>query len=1191
MEGRQLGPYLVESPLGSGGMGSVWRARVVQAAAGLAPGTPVALKVIHRQILSRHGAVMRFLREAELGRRVRHPNVVGAIDAGSADVDGSQQLYLVMELVEGRTLRMLLDELGAVPEPLVREIAVQVADGLAAIHAAGIVHRDLKPENLLLTPDHKVRIMDLGIARLVEESFQLTQTGEFVGSLYFAAPEHLRGGRVGPPSDLYSLGVTLYELVTGTNPFAFPDPGRVVGAHLNDVPPRADEGRPDVSPFLAEILATLLAKEPAARFPDAHTLRGVIAAGESSTWWAERAPRIREQTDEVPRIPVGRTTPLVGRDHELAALRQGWTGAVAGHGSTILLEGEAGIGKTRLVDAFLSELRGQDAHVLYGAFLPTGGGNALADAVTGFIGASPAESALASYLTGMQGLVPAFAAYLRHEARPAGSEPLSAQGIHAAMCRLMRGLAERRPVVWVVDDLHFADPLGRQIVLSMARAAPGHRVLLVAAARPGLPPDELAHLGRAGDFRRVGLGRLSPREVIELLRIALHSETVADRLGGKIAYKSDGVPYFVVELLQELHESEILRRLPDGSYETTREVADLEVPSAVRDLVRGRLTDLSDDERAILDVAAVQGFEFDADLIARVREMKRVVVLERLAGLQRRSGLVHGGGGRNRFDHHQVQEVLYDEMLPELREEYHALVAEAVAARDGAGEPSPEAEFRIAWHHLRGNRPQACAASIARVVQHLVELFRHDAVVDLARRALAVPGLVDGTRREELLYSLASSFEFTGRRSEERAALDESLRLADGSADPLRQARARRRLAWHLLGVSDLANARPLLEEALILSAGDPRELTAVTGQLGSLALESSRWDEARSLFERQLALARETGARAEEGNALGNLGILLKRLGRYEDARRSYEADLLVARSLGDRRGEAQTTCNLGALFAETGSPDDARARYEQALSIAGEIGDRRIEASATGNLGNVWRRLGRFADALSAYERHAALSREIGDRRGETVAFVNIGETLATLGDMEGARATFSACLDAAREVGSPLYESYARHGLGEVAERCGDLDGAVGSLSEALAIRRSVNAPRPVAESLLALGRVHAAAARPDAARTSLDEALAMARSLGAAELLTRATCLLATLPGVDPSDAVRALHEFGGRLRPDAAIEARHAAWRATNYAAHLAEAKRLLAEITSHVPLDRRSAMVTNVPLHRAVAEA
>ncbi|MHC4473218.1 MAG: serine/threonine-protein kinase, partial [Planctomycetota bacterium] len=374
---ERLGAYLVDREIGRGGMGTVYLARDGGDADD--PGGSVALKVVHPHLMERQGFFKRFLREAEMGRRLNHVNVVRTLEADAVKVEGETFLFLVMEYVEGRTLRELLRDLGSAPEALLLEIARQTATGLAAIHAAGIVHRDLKPENVLITDDHRVRIMDLGVARPLEDLDALTHEGQFAGSLVYAAPEQFGRGELGPAADLYALGVLLYELATGDNPFRHEAPAEVMRAHLDLTPPPACERNPEVSDFLSEVLAELLEKVPDERFASAEALLEVLEEGERSRWWLERerAPR----RDEVPRVPVRRETRLYGREMDLEILKQAWAEARSGDGNVLLVEGEAGIGKSRLVDALLQEIRGDGACVLYGSYPPSGGLGGLADGI------------------------------------------------------------------------------------------------------------------------------------------------------------------------------------------------------------------------------------------------------------------------------------------------------------------------------------------------------------------------------------------------------------------------------------------------------------------------------------------------------------------------------------------------------------------------------------------------------------------------------------------------------------------------------------------------------------------------------------------------------------------------------------------------------------------------------------------
>jgi serine/threonine-protein kinase len=273
--GTSLGPYRIERELGSGGMGKVYAAVVAGRCPGLDIGTCVALKVVHPHLLEADGFFKRFLREAEIGRVVRHENVVRTFDCDQVVLDGTTYAFLVMEYVEGQTLRDLLDELDRVPEELCRHIGREVCKGLSAVHAAGVIHRDMKPDNVLITADHVVKVMDLGVARLQDEALRLSQTGAFVGSIHYAAPECFRqGGKdVDGRADLHALGLVLYELACGTNPYAADDVPQILRRVMHEDPRRLGDVNPQLSPFFEEVVHCLLAKEPGERFSTAAELR------------------------------------------------------------------------------------------------------------------------------------------------------------------------------------------------------------------------------------------------------------------------------------------------------------------------------------------------------------------------------------------------------------------------------------------------------------------------------------------------------------------------------------------------------------------------------------------------------------------------------------------------------------------------------------------------------------------------------------------------------------------------------------------------------------------------------------------------------------------------------------------------------------------------------------------------------
>jgi tetratricopeptide (TPR) repeat protein len=1161
MQGKRLGPFRIDAELGSGGMGTVYDARVEETILDLVPGARVALKVIHRHLMGRPGYLERFVREAVVGLRVDHVNVVRALGTLELETDGETLHGIVMEYVEGQTLRELLDRLALVPEALLREIARQIADGLAAIHAAGVVHRDLKPENILITEEHQVRIMDMGVARLVDAD-TLTAHGEFIGSLFYGAPELFRREELGPPLDLYSLGVLLYELATGVNPFHGTDVTEIIAAHLNLTPPPVATTESEISVFLSEVITTLIEKRQDARFASAVQLRDVLEEGERSAWWVLRERELLRAEKLRPRIHVRRKTDICGREREIEVLLRHWARARTGEGRVLLIEGEAGLGKTRLVDAFLDRIEERDTQMLYGSYPPTGGLGALSDAIVEKFGMGGLEEGLRPYLTVTPDLVASFAAFARNEIPPEGAEPCAGDGVRALFCHLVRGLAAEGPVIWVVDDLHFAEEDSRNIVLSIARAVEDLPVLLLVTTRPGLPEEEIGHYGRMSHAHHILLPRLGETEVIDLIRGVFQSDALAESLGQRIARKSDGVPFFVFEMIRSLEEEGIIRELPSGQCVETRVVEEIIVPSAVRDLVRARLHDLSDGDRGLLDVAAVIGFAFDPDLIARVRGVRRIEVLESLAALERRSGVIRSGPGTYRFDHSQIQEVLLLDLPAALEAEYHAALAEALAARDDVVGADPadvpaETAHGIARHHLKGCRPEEGLPYLTCALDHLTRAFRNDAALRLADDALDREGLLEGTTRAEVLLRKASLLNLLGRREEESACLEEALRLADESMESGIRARARVSLGAHLWS--------------------------------------TTRYDEGRQCLESAVLLASAAGDHREETRAWVTLGNILLSQGQHAQARAHHERALALARSAGDRRSELIATGNLGIVYRNEGRLDEARDLYERALDIAQQIRDRRAEGVATGNLGNVMWHLGRYEGAAARFGAYLGISREIGFRLGEGLALLNLGPLWAALGDPDAAQEVFRQARPILREIGARREMGYVLQGLAEVAEQTGDAAQARQWYDEALELRRDIGYVRGVTETLVTRGRLSVDEGLPEEARRDLDEALALSRKVMDVNGTVLATAYLALLAGksgaTEKAEAVDALTRHRSGLSHAKKMEACFVLWRALGDHDHLEDAARLLTDLRHRAPRASRDAMIENVPLHRDIVAA
>ncbi|HEU4656749.1 MAG TPA: Stk1 family PASTA domain-containing Ser/Thr kinase, partial [Capillimicrobium sp.] len=251
------GRYRVISRVGSGGMADVYCAEDTQL------GRNVALKLLHRRFAEDREFVERFRREASSAASLQHPNVVAVYDRGQWD--GTS--YIAMEYLDGRTLKRVIDEEAPLPATRAIDLAVQILRAARFAHKRGVIHRDLKPHNVIVDAEGRAKVTDFGIARA--GASDMTQTGSIMGTAQYLSPEQAQGLPVTPASDLYSIGIVLYEMLTGRLPFDGESAVTIALKQVNEAPPPPSRLNPAITPELEEVVLRALAKDPAQRFPDA----------------------------------------------------------------------------------------------------------------------------------------------------------------------------------------------------------------------------------------------------------------------------------------------------------------------------------------------------------------------------------------------------------------------------------------------------------------------------------------------------------------------------------------------------------------------------------------------------------------------------------------------------------------------------------------------------------------------------------------------------------------------------------------------------------------------------------------------------------------------------------------------------------------------------------------------------------
>jgi tetratricopeptide (TPR) repeat protein len=1194
LTGKQLGCYRILDRLGQGGMGTVYLAT--------RGADRVAVKVFHPHLVGKSGFFERFQREALAGQRVNHPNVVRTLDCDRISVDGQQFHYIVMEYTEGTTLDHTLEDLGRLSESWLLEIAAQVGAGLRAIHEQGIVHRDLKPENVLITKDDEIKIMDLGVALLSDEALRLSSPGQFVGSVLYASPEQFTcaGGDVDARADLYSLGLILYELASGDLPCYEGGVVRVIEARTEDAPRRLSEVGAQVTPFFEEIVQTLLAHDREKRLRSAQELLDILEQGEASPWWMERSRgRSIEIVRPAPRIIVARETRVHGRARDLSRLRGHFEAACEGQGRVVILDGEAGSGKTRLLDELTTGLQedGVEFNFLYGAYPPGGAATAagaLSSAYREHLGADDLERSLEEHLGKMPGLIPSFAAILRGEPAPQGQVALDRDATQTAFVQVSRSLAAERPTLIVIDDLHLAPEEGLALFAALACAVPGHRLFLLGATRPGVPDAWLAGLTRLDHVIRQTVDRLDPHAVTGILAERFGSKKVAQQIGPRVATWSDGNALFVFEILHGLQDGGFLVRRPNGVWTMWGDASHFEIPTSIQDQIQARFSTLDDDARALVDVAACAGFRFDPVLVGEALDLGPIAVLRRLGQLNRVHRLVHPAEKLFVFDHHLVREALYESLSEALRERYHAALGEALERRLGADDRPPESLdggllVDLCEHFLGGGMGARAVRYLWAALDHLEQNGLSASTLALAERMLEPAGILEPSDRAALLLRASEHLGFAGRTDSQRARIEEALAVAIGAGDTRMRSRAHRLLGMHhLVGARSEKGGEHILEAIrLAREAGDPEEEVSAMIQHGNLLAQASRFGEARKCFEDAYALSDRTGNPAAAAAAIGSLGYVCTEDGRPEEAVEHGRHCLEIFAEIGDRVREVKARGLLGNALTSLCRWAEAREVLEKQIVQAREIGYRRGEAMATGNLGLVCISEGRPSDALECYAHELEIHDEMdeGDPLIQAHDAVRVAAVQALIGRNRESLDLARRALSIYTEIGDRRNAAFARQAMGVALARLGEVAEAEKELRVGIEVLDSVGDRHEVSPLLIELGRVLWRSDQPDRAAECFEQALEAAEETGHAASHVRALSHLARLGRADAGEATKMLTAKADLIGVPDRMEIHHVLWRVTGEAEHLEAARRMLLDIRANAPEADRATIMTEVPLH------
>ena len=988
--GSRLGRYRIDEFLGAGGMGSVFRAHDTTLE------RPLAIKVLNADV-SDVFAKERLLREARSASALNHPNICTVYEVG----EEAGRAFIAMEYVDGPTLSAQL-ALGPMALDDVMQHGIEIADALSHAHGRKIVHRDLKAGNAILSSTGRLKLVDFGLARrlapLVADAANtptLTSSGTVAGTPYAMAPEQVRGEPADERSDVWSLGVLLFEMLTGARPFANPVLAELFTAILRD--PYRPLLHSGVSAPLRTVIDTCLAKEAKGRYQRADD---VLLALREIAQQSASSPSRSAASKLVDAAPAGSPLPrpplleratgefvFVGRERERSQLAEGWARAKHGRRQLLLLGGEAGIGKTRLSLEFVRDCADENATVLVGrcdeeALVPY---QPFVEALSWYARVCPEQDLHAALAAagGAGELGPFVGDFLVRVPHLPPPTPMNAQGqryrLFETVTALLAAASKVFPVVLLLDDLHWADKPTLSLLRHIVRASDPAALCIVGTYRESElgaahPLTELlADLRRERDVIRLSLTGLERSDVATLVETRASAD-VSSMLTGQLTDSTGGNPFFVGEMLRHLGET--------GELTGTT----LGLPEGVREVIGRRVSRLSDGCTRAITLASVLGREFDLDVLEALGDLSEDELLDAVDEA-RRAQLVDeapGRPGRYSFHHALIRDTLYGGLAASRRQRLHRRAGEALE-RLTAGRPAPPlADLAYHFFHAAQSAVTDKAADYAtRAGDRMAEALAHEEAMrfyDLA--LLATNAQPAGATLERQLVSLqrrrGRAFGNLGQWAQQRAALEEALAHLEAEAAD---------------------------ERCEILS-----ELSQACFWLFDIPSLERASSEALGLAER---LGREDVA----ANSMGWLARCRQAGGGVLDA---IETDRVTIARFGSL---AQVSHSIGsAALYWAGRGNAAVAVAAQAAQMADTSHDATFTMNALSHYALSLAAVGRYADAISVFARAQAFGRKYGALPLlARVTSMSAGFRLG-LGDLDGAEAIQREARELAQKVNFP-------------------------------------------------------------------------------------------------------------------------------------------------------------------------
>ncbi len=1018
--------YKIIKDLGEGGIGRVYKAY------DLWNRKEIALKIL---VTAKENPLFweSFKNEFLLLTQLRHPGVVEVFDFGYTKPSGwteptndlvqldhlqGEVPYFTMEFVEGKTLHQSFDlpnlKDSALPQSeKLYHFIWQICDILEYLHLRGIVHCDLKPDNIKITDRvFDLKLLDFGLSEVIGAKRKKTTKG----TLSYMAPEMFSDEPLDEKTDLYSLGVILYELVTSKPPFLSEDPMKIVSGHLERLPASPKELNPWVNESLNQLILNLLEKSPDKRPQSASQVKMFATK------------QLKEN-----RGTVGRKTflahlysgELVARETEETCVGQLLKEIISSEGRTVLLAGEQGVGKSSLLRDL--RIRSQLEGTLYVD------SNCLEDQTKAYQPLIEILRKIKPYLEEHGPRLPHGAELAKEKFDQASgsiiqkhkgrSFSLSCEqsSAHQKIIESLIEISHISPLVLVIDNLQWADFQTLRFLSQFGQNVEKSKILLACAFRPEEIKEEspLKQLIDGWKEMRwcscIRLDRFDYQRTVTFIRSKLKRERFPKSFFSYMHQNTSGNPFFLTEVLKYLLEKKIILMKDCGWEVDSERLRQTVIPDSMEAVLSKNLEKYNQKTLDLLSTVAVIGKRFDPELVGKLNLFAEKDLFEILFILVKdqvfikRESLLKGRPYYE-FANQSLQSLLYQRFDEKKKVKVHGRIAKLLEER--GLEEDDETVFEIGHHYLKSHQHEKAYQYALLSAEKMAQRFANQEVLEYLGTAVGTTSKFrdkeEGKRKKvEALMRRADFHKQIGELNQALKDYKTILRLTKNTPHLKMIAEAYNDLGDTYRLKHDYKRGLSCLKKALEIrqKLGDPLPIANTLHNMGIIYWIDSQYQQALISFEKALKIYERLGNKFYIASTLNGMGELHRICHRYKQAKRLLQEALKIKQELGNKEEMARGLNNLGATHFDLGEYDQAINYYLESLKLNEQIKNKKEIVYNLVNLGETYQKIGDFGNALKYSQKGLELAANIDFTQAEGHILKNLGVTNFELGHYQKA------------------------------------------------------------------------------------------------------------------------------------------------------------------------------------------